>query len=309
MKELKNIFSSKLTEYILTGAIPITSFVASRLLTKLNGEFSFSEWYKLNVIFFWLFVLIIIMTSWLITNKCLSSMKESFLSRKYDELSKFKNQLINENHLLKLEISSLSNETLMLKESFDFISKDYYNRIGELLKTIFLDSQLSLTVDDRISIYRHIDDMNMFFMLGRYSKNSEYRKCGRMLYPDNIGFIGKAWNQDDDLCEKNLPDYSVEPENYLKVVHDKSGIDIEILKKLAMKGRFLFITKLVRKDQVTPDMVVVFESIKPNRLNKAKLQRILSVHLPELQIQVNLQTPYEPSEEYAELLGFGNSKM
>lgn len=308
MSKIKTI---KNWEHILTGVFPIVLAITFSCYNKLADETSFTigTWIDSNKLFIFLFVIALIVGATLIKLNISLSKNDSLLSEQIKNFQDNEKVLNNKLTIFQSENKCLNEENLRLKSTFSFVSQDYYQKVAELLKKIFSDSELRLTENDRISIYRHVEDHNRFFMLGRYSKNSTFRKAGRMLYPDNIGFIGKAWRSAESLCENNLPDYETEPDKYLTDVVAKSGIDIEVLKELPMKGRYIFITKILKTDNVTPDMIFVFESMKERRLTKTKLQRIVKIHLPELQKIVNANLVYEPSETYATELGFTNAKL
>lgn len=308
MSKIKTI---KNWDHIVTGVFPIELAITFTCFNKLDDtvKFTIGAWVDINKLFIFLLVIAIILVVILVLLNIRLSKNDSMLAIQLERHQQKEEILSKKLACTQAQNELLGEENSRLKNTFCFVSQDYFQKVGELLKNIFVDSALSLTENDRISIYRHVEEHSRFFMLGRYSKNSAFRKAGRMLYPDNIGFIGKAWRSAEPLCENNLPDYETEPDKYLAEVVEKSGIDIEILKKLPMKGCYIFITKILKTDNVTPDMIFVFESMKAKRLTKTKLQRIVSVHLPELQKIVNANLVYEPSENYATELGFTDAKL
>jgi uncharacterized protein YutD len=217
--------------------------------------------------------------------------------------------LREERNALNNQVLNLTEENTQLKKSFDFISNDYYNQIADLLKNIFKDSNLKLGSDDRISVYRHIESTSVFFMLGRYSTYSEFRKKGRMLYPDNIGYIGKAWRCHASLHIENLPDYNTSPQVYIEKVSVETGLSKEVIEQMQMKSRYFFITKIMNTDKVTPDIILVFESMNPKRHAKRTIEKYFKEHIGHIQSYVNSLNLYEPSEEYARKHGFSDSQL
>jgi hypothetical protein len=300
----KFILDSRLSEYILTALFSIVSTITFKQLDSSISFLKLKEWLTINNTFVWFLFADLIIVTILIINKYRAYIKEKKSKKKTEQEKQRVDILSAKLTEYEKEKQCLLKENNVLKDSYSFLTKDYYITIENILKNIFRGAKL--TNDDRISIYRHIPQSKCFFMIGRFSQNSTYNEKGRMIYPDCKGYIGKAWNHDGDLKVKKIPDFNVSPDKYYEYIEKESGLSREVAEGLKMKGRYIFIRKLYKSDTVTPDMIVVFESMKEDRRNVIKK---MEPHFEEIQHCINDYNPYEPTEEYAAQMGFGDPKL
>lgn len=84
-------------------------------------------------------------------------------------------------------IENLQKENIELKNKIEEL--DYFKLFEDFL-FILASHTLNFGDKERISVYKHEGDV--FLMLGRYSKNPNYNKRGRGIYPENQGCIWKG---------------------------------------------------------------------------------------------------------------------
>jgi hypothetical protein len=141
-------------------------------------------------------------------------------------------------------------------------------------------------------------------MLGRYSKNPEFCKKGRALYPDSEGCISHAWNHGESIID-DLPDPAADIEIYATQHKNEWGINKQVTKGFRMKSRSY--VALAIEDRLQKRIaVVVFESTQPNgALNKDKINALLVSHEGKRIAQfLDRMRALEPTPSYAHQEGF-----
>lgn len=115
---------------------------------------------------------------------------------------------------------------------------------------------LDFGYNERITVYRYAD--SHFVPVGRYAKNTEFKKGGRKRYPHSEGFIGIAWRSGHCTIE-GLPDPEKQYKTYIKEVTTKCNIVESTISEMQMKSRSYYCLNL---DSLhgDPIAVIVFES-------------------------------------------------
>ncbi|MGQ4002897.1 hypothetical protein QIW31_07635 [Francisellaceae bacterium CB299] len=102
---------------------------------------------------------------------------------------------------LQLKVIKLQEENQFYSDligSFKYqISEPLENKLCEVYKKLGFDNKY------RITVYTHTTDR--FFSIGRYSKNENFRKFGRIAIRDKNELLFKAWNN-GELLENISPD-------------------------------------------------------------------------------------------------------
>lgn len=178
-----------------------------------------------------------------------------------------------------------------------------YSRMSEYqLSALANSSSLNFSFTERISVYKH--DGKAFVMTGRYSRDPDFNKRGRVVYTDNEGCIGRAWHT-GEAFEANLPDPAVDLEAYVERVASDWGMPMNVARELRMKSRSLAAFAITDPRGDRPIAVIVFESIRTDVLELEKLRRVLNgVEGRRLTGFIDVMRPIEPSLAYASQEGF-----
>jgi hypothetical protein len=136
-----------------------------------------------------------------------------------------------------------------------------------------LANRFSFHDTERISVYKH--DGKAFVMLGRYSKNPEYRKPGRVMYPEGEGCIGFAWQNGEAFID-DLPDCGTQKNAYLDKVCGEWNIKRAVVRKMKMKSRSYAAYAIYDIKGFTRVAVIVFESMRVHVFNRDELRVILT---------------------------------
>lgn len=129
-------------------------------------------------------------------------------------------------------VSGLEERVRDLEDQVDQKAEDYYQRLENELRQF--STACSFTSNERVTVYKHAGD-DFFVRLGRYSDGPAYKKPGRPAYPDDRGFLGRAW-QTGAVFQNGLPDPVRESNAYWKAQKD-SGVAKGVAKKFHMKSR------------------------------------------------------------------------
>lgn len=176
----------------------------------------------------------------------------------------------------KTQQELLFNTLNNLLEGHDLIHEFYENLIENSVLP-FLE-QLGFKHDPsfRISFYTHSE--NNFTLLFRYSDDPDFKKKGRAVYPDNEGVIGEAYHRNSCVVT-NLPDPHTENEKWIESqLCPKKGRmkNQNTLQNLTMMSRSLIALPIRHGNH--KHVVVVFESIEPDRLDIKKIEKYLNGH-------------------------------
>lgn len=173
----------------------------------------------------------------------------------------------------KAQQERLFNTLNDLLEGHDLVHEFYENLIENSVLP-FLE-QLGFKHDPsfRISLYSHSE--GIFTLLFRYSDDPDFKKKGRAVYPGSEGVIGEAYHRNSCVVT-NLPDPQIEPEKWIEsqLSPTKGRMKSKnTVKNLTMKSRSLIALPIRHGNN--KHIIVVFESIEPNKLDLKKIQKIL----------------------------------
>ena len=161
---------------------------------------------------------------------------------------------------LKKDVRALE----LIKPNIDRIIKCYLRDISRALK---------FDHDDRISLYIVLE--NEFAICSRVSVNPELEKIGRGSYPINQGIIAKAWEQ-NMVFENNIPQYAKKNKKYSNYFHKYYNMPVSVTEKLSMKSHIYFGRRIHDHNKANPIGVIIVESKKKNRFDKAELEKVLN---------------------------------
>ena len=170
--------------------------------------------------------------------------------------------------------------------------------IPDELETLFHFLQLQRS--ERVSIFSisYNPQARHFSLLARYALDANYRDPGRKVYPINEGIVSQVCRGEDYFLG-NLPDPVREPDSYYRIIESELNVPVDVASKVVMQSRSYasfgisdFENRLVA--------ALVFESEKPDGLNRDELETIMSrVERVSLKILLARTTfDLEPSISY-----------
>ena len=150
---------------------------------------------------------------------------------------------------------------------------DYRWRLSQLLRRASGSLGLNKPTQ-RISVYKHENEIGQFVMIGRYSCNPVYNKDGRMYYPGNEGVICEAWKTGEKVFE-----IFSNPENLEEYCNEQcreSNIPQEVSNKFAMKSVYYSAHAVsdIRGNRIA---IVVWESTGKPKETKKTHERLMDV--------------------------------
>ena len=186
-------------------------------------------------------------------------------------------EIINWKSLPRLATLQSDNQTLRdtvnaLETSLGETQRDYFDLFQDEL-SILANDVFQFTDNERISVYKH--DGKAFVMLGRYSKDPEYIKRGRSVYPDNEGCIATAW-RDGEAFVNGLPDPSSDLNGYVDALKDQWDVNKTTARNFKMKSRSYGAYAVEDLSGIRRIAVVVIESCCVDVLDDDRLKELLS---------------------------------
>jgi hypothetical protein len=175
-------------------------------------------------------------------------------------------QLQHDAFKLEADNNKKGEDIISLEENINELN----NNIDELFRSylkLMMDN-LELTYTERLSVYKV--NSEKFILIGRSSANTLFNKNHRPNYPNNEGFIGRAWEVGYFFI-KNLPDSETDFSNYATEVLASCKISKEVLKKIRMKSRSYFIQRINGHNGEEKALLVI-ESTKPDSLDETKIK-------------------------------------
>jgi len=160
--------------------------------------------------------------------------------------------------------------------------------------------RLQFTEAERISLYKH--EAGAFVLLGRFSRSSEFSKRGRPVYPADQGCIRDAWRTGEGRAQ--LPDFSRDPDLYLRTCEQRFNMPAHVVENLAMKSRNVFATKLFDLANRTPIAVMVFESMRSRGIRAEAARSEMEFEKRRFAYLMDVLKPIEPSPAEGKREGF-----
>lgn len=161
-----------------------------------------------------------------------------------------------------------SNKVKELEESVDNYQAQQTEFLNLILSKIFY--QLGFDANERISIYRH--DKDEFVLISRYSQHPDFKQIRRTVYPENEGFINKAWvSQTGQLLIEGLPDFEEDNKVYYKEVCNHHQIPKGVFNSIRMKSRSYFLYCITDFTNLHRIALIVVESLHEQSIDSAKI--------------------------------------
>lgn len=236
---------------------------------------------------------------------------EIYLQKEYYNIQKYKQKIdIDKRSIKFLQLELFKYKIQTCKNEFSNSQIDTFGVCRKILARISKNHKF--TSNERLSIYKvyrkpnrkSIND-DVFNIIGRYSPNSDYNDSSRKIYPASIGVIGEAYKNQKHYVE-NLPNYNTNPQKYKKVIKEKYKMDEGLVEHLNMKSRIYGAYVLRDEDDVSNDIILVFESIQPKTpiMNKDILDDIVELYKKDLLLLIKDIDIQKPALNYAEERGY-----
>lgn len=132
---------------------------------------------------------------------------------------------------------------------------------------------LSFGGTDRISLY--VLEDGQFVQVARHSKNPEYKRTGRLIYPIDQGVIAKTLEDNELVCYASLPDYKADAVKYADYMLDKFGMCKSVVDKLTMHPRFVAGLRISSADGNEWKAVLILESDRRYAWKRTTLEEVL----------------------------------
>ena len=184
-------------------------------------------------------------------------------------------------------------------ENVSQIGETSYSSVFEDSLQLLLNFVLKLTEDERVSLYKH--DGTQFIQIARYSKNPEYCKKGRSVYPEDQGCIAEAWRSGESYLQVSDP--RSQWDAYL-AEHLKKKIGEQTVQHFTMPSRFYAAFAITEPSNGHKIAVIVFESVRLDIIRKDKLKQIMKTEGRRLAGLMELMKHHEPSPSLAKKSGF-----
>ena len=213
---------------------------------------------------------------------------------------------------LQERIDDLQAENARLEE----INEQTIESISEYAKGYILDISESLKfgedrdTKDRITIYSHDEEEEVFAPTERYSRDPVLNKRGRGLYQDDEGCIAEAWRNEEwfiadspNSDEEAFPDPTVDRQEYIDRSEDY-GLSPEQVKRMRMKSRLYYGRAIRGVRNAEPLAVIIVESTDPSRWSREELRTVFEERSVSLTEFVNRIGPLMPDVSNTKRRGF-----
>ena len=149
----------------------------------------------------------------------------------------------------------------------------------ESINKILIDCALRLNFSsepykgDRLTIFGLRGDS--FFAISRYSEHSEFHTINsNKHYALNKGCIAKGYAHGWHFVSANIPSYDKSPKEYSDFFRHSYNLKHNDIRDLSMKSRLYAVQRISRRGE--KDLgVVVFESLRPNRITEEQIRNEL----------------------------------
>lgn len=215
----------------------------------------------------WILLLLSIIS--IIANVCLQNHNSKSLNEILEDKDDQILKLEREKNSLDLKIQITENKLAKINENSMEIVE---------IHLAYLFQKLSLTNNERITLYKFINDE--FYVLGRYSMSNERSKRSRKSYKKE-GLIFKAWNESFYFTNSGIP-YPEEKnrtkfrKGYYKKLNEIATIDEETVWNMKMKSRSFYIKALKDLNGLGQTSIIVIESINDKAFEKSKIDYIFN---------------------------------
>ena len=178
---------------------------------------------------------------------------------------------------LGIEVARLRRK--VKKDSKKLEQVRYFSQgMGSFIRLYFDAAAKKCNVGDseRVSFYVRERKKNEMWISTRHASNVEdYQAIIRESYSVNEGIIRIAARK-GSACVGELPNYDVDPEDYIKVCKDKFKMKRTTVLALSMKARFYYAFRFSSRDNQKYNSMVVIESMDPRFSTKEKLDEVFS---------------------------------
>ena len=174
-------------------------------------------------------------------------------------------ELEKENPKLKDDLEASIEENGLLKSNISELH-------GELVRAWLkcTSNELQMSTKERITIYYYYDPS--FYLLARFSLNSEYSEIHRETFKRTKGVISEAWKYQECIKIKGCPSFKDDPEGYYAYSKEHYNYSETACKNLTMKSCQYIAISIKEMDECIG--VIVFESDHPEVFNSEKVEKI-----------------------------------
>ncbi|GGA77849.1 hypothetical protein GCM10008015_18130 [Flavobacterium palustre] len=194
---------------------------------------------------------------------------------------------------LKDRINSLSQDKNTLEDTLAKTSKDYYDLLNFKLAKI-ATKRLSLSENERITVYRHNKDEKSFELISRFSKSPIYCEPDRKIYKDDQGFIAIGW-QNGKYTRDGFPRFEKNEAAYITAIRNECKIPKDVLNNINMKSSSFYINTIKDTSNVYPIAIIVIESKNPKGLDFNAINNSYKEISIEIQHDLEALKRLEPS--------------
>ena len=129
-------------------------------------------------------------------------------------------------------------------------------------------------MQERICVYRFIEEEKLFECVGRYSLHHQYGQLSdRKKYPSDAGIIAHVWKNGElngSKRDDKIPDYQ-NKKNYFEYLKDEYKIEKKVAKNFRMNPVDIY-AEVIRDTKKFQIAVIIFESQRKNFLDEGKLK-------------------------------------
>jgi len=170
---------------------------------------------------------------------------------------------------------TVSKELTFMTTKFENVKNEYFKLCSDHIREIFNDFFAQSNGCGRVSIYKH--EGENFKLLGRYSNNPTYNKPGRVIYPENEGFIAKGW-ENEKFEIYGIPKWTKNGSAWKTFISGKCNMSDENLRKIKMKSCSFYIYRFNNEDARNPHGIMVLEQIKKDQIPNLVIEKIIEDH-------------------------------
>lgn len=252
---IENTVIGKIQNHIYEHYLPYWNGLNTFIFAIVGILFSLNRdifWNKLHSnTLGWILFIFIILSSVIHISKQIKNAKT------IEKLEKDKNEEIQD---LKKEKGELDIAIQKLENNLAKINSNSIDIVE--IHLAYLSEKMNFTNNERITLYKFINDK--FYVLGRYSGNSELKKRSRNSYKKE-GLIFKAWQGNKYFKNSGIPipdekNRTKFKRGYFKTLNEIATIDEETVWNMKMKSRSFYIKTLKDLNGLGQTSIIVIES-------------------------------------------------